>query len=162
VENAKGIDAIRQDVAKVQGMVQDLQQQIANQPIPAPPPDLSRYATRDDLAATEGRLVTLIESLRTEIPPPQTTPNAIRHMVLIAEEGAAYWPRLLSEINRARDHFFDIRVAPPSPTGHTGLMPKLVEYVNGTPIQMYEGLHKVSSVLDDIARGNRATLSDAR
>ena len=152
--NADALSGVSSKVDDALAAIAAVQDQLANLPPSQTyePPDLSGYATKDDLAAMEGRLVMIINQKFESQPPPQPLPTARRHIVIIADEGASYWPRLLSEIQRARDHFYEIRIAPPNPEGYSGEMPQAVEYVNGTPHKLHEGLRNVSSLLDSIAR----------
>lgn len=122
--------------------------------------DLSDYATKDDLSAMEGRLVDLI-STKVEARFQQIDAqfqalqpkNPIAHLVVIAEQGASYWPRLAGNIDRAKDVFHQIEVAPPDPNKQLGQLPILVEYQDSTPVAMWRGEREVSQVLGDVARG---------
>lgn len=78
-------------------------------------------------------------------------PTKQRHIVIVADQKASYWPRLLGEIKAAEGHYSAIKTAPPP--SFSVPLPQLVVYENGIPVRRSVGLYNVSNDLAQIIRG---------
>ena len=83
-------------------------------------------------------------------------PEQPLHAVLVADRSASYWPRLARELERTRDRFSGIQVAPP-PNFSTEL-PALVIYRGGISIMEQRGERDVTRLLTELQRGNLSLL----
>lgn len=93
------------------------------------------------------------ELIASRLPPitPGDQPDKRRHIVIVADQKASYWPRLSGEIKTAEGFYSAIKTAPP-PAFSTPL-PQLVVYENGIPVRRSVGLYNVSNDLAQITRG---------
>ncbi len=73
-----------------------------------------------------------------------------RHMVLIADKNASYWPAMSQSVDRARGYYSGIRVA--EPPDFAVELPQVVGYRDGLPIKVLAvGQREVSALLSQIA-----------
>jgi hypothetical protein len=89
--------------------------------------------------------------------PPATA--GVTHAVLVVDRNASYWPRLSVQLERARQRFQPIRIAPP-PTFATKL-PVIVFYAGGDPIVWKEGEREVVRTLQALERGDISFLTES-
>jgi hypothetical protein len=85
--------------------------------------------------------------------------DKITHAVLVTDRSAAYWPRLSTALDRARQRFSGIRIAPP-PEFATQL-PAIVFYENGKPVLVRKGEREVTQTLTAIERGELSFLQES-
>lgn len=81
---------------------------------------------------------------------PQQTDTV--YYVLVADEGAAYWPRINPVFKRAKEFYSTIKLAPP-PNYSVGQLPQLVAYSDGKPLGSFKGAYAVEQALNLISRG---------
>ena len=83
-------------------------------------------------------------------PPPRNDP--LRHLVVVADQSASYWPSLERRIETARQYCSEMRIAPPP--DFSVVLPQIVAYRNGVPVeQLASGYNETNSVLVSISAG---------
>ena len=84
---------------------------------------------------------------------PPSEPVKEEHLVLVADQSAAYWPRLKGEYERAKGSYSAFKVAPPP--SFSVQLPQLVLYRNNNPVKQIVGLQDVSQTLNSLYRGGK-------
>jgi len=90
---------------------------------------------------------------------PPKLPTAQQHVVVVADTNASYWPRLASELSRAREAYHRIDLERPPADRNFGELPALVWYENGIPVRQVRGYYDVSTELITISRGEAMPLN---
>lgn len=76
-----------------------------------------------------------------------------RHLVLVADRKADYWPRLSAEYQRASQSYSRILFSDPPPNFSVGALPQVVVYADGKPEKVFRGQREVSTLLASITSG---------
>lgn len=77
--------------------------------------------------------------------------DAQRHLVLVRDSSASYWPVMKQTLENARGYYSGIREADPPPFATE--LPQVVGYRNGSPQTLAVGQRDVSSLLASIING---------
>lgn len=123
---------------------------------PGPPAAIDYHALAGDvasrLAADAGFVALVASEVNIDVHPSEGS----LHAVLVADRNASYWPRIAAELERTRQRFSGIQVAPP-PRFSTEL-PALVIYRGGISIMEKRGERDVTRLLTELQRGNLSLL----
>lgn len=145
----KKLDALAEQIAKIQ----------VGPPGPAGPPGPPGRDGTDAVVDYDRVVAEVLDRLdydaiaaRVPRSPPPAVPSPARHIVLVADQQASYWPRLADALRRAQEAYHGIAVAP-EPPFEAGPMPQLVIYDGGTPIEVVQGAYRVEHALAQISRG---------
>jgi hypothetical protein len=114
-----------------------------------PPGPAGKDGASIDEAALAARVAALVMK---QMPLPSASGSAVSHYVLVADDGADYWPRLADEFRRARESYSGLRVSG-VPDVPVGPLPQLVAYRDGKPMGAFRGRRDVSDALVRIVAG---------
>lgn len=79
--------------------------------------------------------------------------QGVRHVTLVADTSADYWPRLSEDYERAKGYVSNIKLAPP-PKNFSVVLPQLVVWKDSKAVARAKGLREVSDALSRMVRGN--------
>jgi hypothetical protein len=118
-----------------------IREEISNLPtqeIPEPP------------AIEYDRIQEMIDTSISNIP---SSPAWEEHLVLVADREASYWGHMSGLVETAGERYTSFVVTDPPEWNYEGVLPALVGYRDGTPIEVWDGVREVESALLLLGRG---------
>lgn len=109
----------------------------------------SSSETKSQLVKIEARLTAMENKKPAEPPPPS---KGEQHIVIVADRNASWWQRLSEDIEKTKDTYVGIRVAP-VPEDYTGEIPTAVVYEGSIAVRVVPGERNVLDLLSRIRRG---------
>lgn len=148
----KAIEAIDKQQKDSLTILNEIKVAIQNNPgCKCEPCDLSPLQARfDELIAKLDALSVAIGGIHVE-QPPSPQPAGTNHIVIVADRNDPYWPRLSEEIEKTKDVYNGIQVAPP-PRFEFGAKPQAVIYENSVPVRIVKGEQGVLDLLSKLRR----------
>lgn len=78
--------------------------------------------------------------------------NSEQHIVIVADRNSSWWPRLSDDIEKTKDTYVGIRVAP-VPPNYSGEIPTAVVYEDSVAVRVVPGERNVLELLSRVRRG---------
>ncbi len=94
----------------------------------------------------------ILNHIAGQVGQPIPTDKGEQHIVVVTDRSQPWWPHLSAEIERAKQTYHGIAVAP-LPAFPIGVIPQAVVYENSVPIRVAKGEHDVIELLTQVARG---------
>jgi hypothetical protein len=85
-------------------------------------------------------------------PPETPIQTGEQHIVIVADRNSSWWPRLAEDIEKTKDTYVGIRVAP-VPDDYAGEIPTAVVYEDNVPVRVVPGVRNVIDLLSRVRRG---------